>query len=75
MAKSVDMKETRLRRIGDVLIKLEIIVKSYIKELDLVTCANKKKNDPRWWPQNFECMYGLQNDLYLSTLSPPGILK
>jgi hypothetical protein len=36
MAKDTDMEKTRLGKSGDVLIKLEIRVKSYTKELDMV---------------------------------------
>ena len=36
MAKGLDMEKTRLGESGDVLIKFEIRVKSYTKELDMV---------------------------------------
>ena len=36
MAKGTNIEETKLRKSGDLLIKLEIRVKSYTKELDMV---------------------------------------
>ena len=36
---------------------------------------NRKRKNPRWRSLSCKCMLGLQNDVYLSTLPPPGKSK